>query len=144
MRRLAPFGWILAAAAAIAAAAPPGALGNEAQTPYEILRTAPRFALGKVGFDEKISREEAAFNALLRGKEPLLQFRRLFSEATLEGRLYALLGFKLLNAPAYREHLQEMVVLPHAEAWCSRGCVTMHLPISAPLKRIDGSDGEVF
>ena len=70
-------------------------------TPCDVLKRARRFTIGPVGFAAMRSKEETAFRSILTGSTPSDEFKSLLSGATLSGRLYALLGLKLLNDPSF-------------------------------------------
>ena len=54
-----------------------------------------------MGFAALETKEETAFRTILRGSKPRDDFKALLGGATIAGRLYALLGLKLLGDPAF-------------------------------------------
>jgi hypothetical protein len=69
---------------------------------YCVLRSAQIFAIGGIRREGAITAEETAFNALCKEPYAAQQFRRLLSEASIEGQMYALLGLRQLHAPDYK------------------------------------------
>jgi hypothetical protein len=70
---------------------------------YRILKSARIFAIGGIGRESTITREETAFDALCKEPDATQQFRRLLhDEATIEGQMYALLGLRQLHAADYK------------------------------------------
>jgi len=72
---------------------------------YRVLKSARIFAIGSIRREGAITEEETAFNALCKEPAAAEQFRRLLSEATIEGQMYALLGLRQLHAPDYKAQL---------------------------------------
>jgi hypothetical protein len=69
---------------------------------YRVLKSARIFAIGGIRREGTITAEETAFNALCKEPGAAQQFRRLLSEASIEGQMYALLGLRQLHAPDYK------------------------------------------
>ena len=73
--------------------------------PISALKTAERFTIGRVGFAASESSAELALRALLAKPEPAKTLEGLVESATIAGRLYALLGLKRANSPAFETSL---------------------------------------
>jgi hypothetical protein len=69
---------------------------------YQVVKSARIFAIGGLGYAGVITDEETAFDALCKAPDAAEQFRRLLSEATIEGQMYALLGLRQVGAPDYK------------------------------------------
>lgn len=97
--------------------------------PYRILKDAARFSIGGAGYLGTTAREERAFRVVWNRPSASRDFRRLLSEATIAGQLYALLGLKLLGAPAFRTELPMYLASPtEVEEWA--GCLVMRTSAS--------------
>jgi hypothetical protein len=127
-------GALLAVAAIVIAAALARA---EDTVAYETLRAAPRFAAGHVGYAGVTSREEAALHELLSRPGAAGALRRLLSEATPAGRLYALWGLAVIGD----ERLPGLSV--DGEVETMNGCIVENEAVSSIVKRIrDGEYGK--
>jgi hypothetical protein len=125
---------LLALAAIVVAAALARA---EDTVAYETLRAAPRFAAGHVGYAGVTSREEAALHELLSRPGAAGALRRLLSEATPAGRLYALWGLVVIGD----EKLSGLSV--DGEVETMNGCIVEDEAVSSIVKRIrDGKYGK--
>jgi hypothetical protein len=69
---------------------------------YHVVKSTRIFAMGGIRHEGAITAEETAFNALCKERDAAQQFRRLLSEASIEGQMYALLGLRQLHAPDYK------------------------------------------
>lgn len=121
---------------------------SSAPAAYAVVRDAPRFAVGGVGFAAILSEEEKALGTLVERKDAAATLEGLLKDrrATVSGRLYALLGLKHLAAgepKAFAERLRA-----HFAAYRSRGeevevmsgCVVFREPVSAVAKKIESGD----
>ena len=100
-----------------------------------ILRAAPRFAAGPVSYAGVISREEAALHNLLSEPNPSGDLRRLLSEATLAGQLYALWGLAIADKRNFRK-LSEKYIAVDSEVDTMNGCIVGRERVSSIVKRI--------
>ena len=74
---------------------------EDLQKAYAAVKGAKLFAIGGVGDAGTISPGETALRKILAAPEAVAQCQSLAKEATAEGRLYGLLGLKLLSGKAY-------------------------------------------
>src|SRR5204862_1431156 len=102
---------------------------------YDTLRTAPRFAVGPVSYAGVISREEAALHKLLSRPAPSGELRRLLSEATLAGQLYALWGLAVAEEADFPK-LSEKYAAIDTEVETMSGCLVGGETVSSIVKRI--------
>lgn len=144
---------ILAVCLCLSSAAFARDLDKDAQAASHTLRSAPHFALGGVGFAGTISEAEKALGRLVAHKDGAAALEALLkdSRTTMEGRLYSLLGLKLLEtqrrtdltkgkpaakvvegkafAQKVRAYLDDYLSRK-AEAQVMRGCILMPRPVS--------------
>ena len=106
---------------------------------YETLRAAPRFAMGGVGYAGAISREEQALRTSLERPTAAADLQRLVAEATLEGRLYALLGLKLLEHPSF-DALVRPYLRSHENVRTMVGCMVDRATAATIARRIRRGD----
>jgi hypothetical protein len=111
------------------------ASGAEDTAPYNTLRAAPRFAVGHVGYAGTVSDEEAALGSLLARPDGARDLRRLVSEGTPAGRLYALWGLAVLHESDF-EKLSEKYVSGVSEVETMNGCLVEREAASSIVKRI--------
>jgi hypothetical protein len=83
---------------------------------YQTLLKVDLFALGGIGYSGEISKGEEALDILLEENELIPAFRKLVKEATPEGKLYALLGLKMLNCECFIEELEDLKKLSELPA----------------------------
>jgi hypothetical protein len=72
---------------------------------YSVFKSARIFAIGGIRREGAITPKETAFDALCKESNAAEQFRKLLSEATIEGQMYALLGLRQLHAADYKAQL---------------------------------------
>jgi hypothetical protein len=89
-------------------------------SPYDTVKSAQWFAIGGIGITGVTSQEELAFRKIHAAPDAAPQLRKLLSEGTPAGKMYALFGLKQLDAPDY-----ETVVKPFRES-------------KTPVRRIQG------
>jgi hypothetical protein len=107
--------------------------------PYRILKGAERFSIGGVGYAGSLSREERAFRVVWHRSSASDDFRRLISEATIAGRLYALLGLRHLDAPSFQAELRRYLRSDAAvETWS--GCLVHRQPAAEVAADIERGD----
>jgi hypothetical protein len=115
----------------IAAQPPPGA-GD----PIELLKTAPRFATGGIGFAGTISLQEKALRQVLEQKNSKLVLTKLLDEATLEGQMYALVGLKAVDPAEFKSRLGSYQKRS-GQVHTASGCIFSDRPISVVVKSIE-------
>jgi hypothetical protein len=109
---------------------------------YNKLRAAPQFAAGPVGLAGVTSDEEAALHDLLSRPGASVELRRLLSEATLAGQLYALWGLAVAGDADFPQ-LSEKYAAVDTEVETMNGCVVEREGVSAIVRRIrDGKYGK--
>ena len=116
--------------------------GAEDTSAYNKLRSASQFAAGPVGFAGVTSDGEAALHDLLSRPDASADLRKLLSEATLEGQLYALWGLAVAGDADFSQ-LSEKYATDGTEVNTMNGCVGGREAVSAIVKRIrDGKYGK--
>lgn len=98
---------------------------DEAAAPAKVLENAGQFTVGGVGFAGIPSKEELAFRAVLKGEEARAGFLALTSSATTAGRLYGLLGLKLLKDPEFEKRFTAFKA-SEEPVQSMEGCVVTH------------------
>jgi hypothetical protein len=96
------------------------ASGRTELGPYDTVKSAQWFAIGGVGITGVTSQEEVAFRKIHASPDAEPQLRKLLSEGTPAGKMYALFGLKVLGVPDY-----EMVAKPFRES-------------KTPVRRVQG------
>jgi hypothetical protein len=84
----------------------------DAERAYQTLLKVDLFALGETGYGGATSKGEEALDILLKENEPVPVLRKLIKEASPEGKLYGLLGLKILNCECFMEELNNIKNLP--------------------------------
>lgn len=110
------------------------ALADDARV-YDTLRSAPRFAVGHVGYSGAISVEEAALHDLLALPTASVDLHRLLSEATLAGQLYALWGLAVAGDAGFQK-LSERYDSIDTAVETMNGCLVEHEAASSIVKKI--------
>ena len=103
---------------------------------YDIVKTAEQFTVGGVGFAGRPSRQEMAFRQLLKQPEPVSRCKKLLTEATPAGQLYALLGLRLLDQPAFQTALPRYKD-SKTEIPTMSGCIVMRTTAAKVAKEIE-------
>ena len=106
---------------------------------YEVLHRATEFSVGPVGFAGTTSSTESAFRKVLRTSAAARDFHGLLSDATTAGKLYGLLGLKLLKDPEYATVASRFKV-SRAQVSVTSGCITASRPVAEIAKHIDKGD----
>jgi len=109
--------------------------GAEDPAAYGTLRVAPRFAAGPVGYAGVTSREESALDDLLSRPGGAGTLRRLLSEATLAGRLYALWGLAVVGDEDFPKLSAEYASADDGVETMT-GCIVTREAMSSIVKRI--------
>jgi hypothetical protein len=97
------------------------------------------FALGGVGVAGTMSSGEKNLRAVLKEADAVQQLRSLLTNASPAGQLYALLGLRLRNRPAYEQAVpdfrkrSDMVSTMH-------GCIMMKEQMDKIIRQIDQGD----
>jgi hypothetical protein len=103
---------------------------------YEIVQTAERFTVGGVGIAGSPSRQETAFRQLLKQPEPVSRCKKLLTEATPAGQLYALLGLRLLDQQSFQTALPRYKN-SRLEIPTMSGCIVMRTTAAQVAKEIE-------
>lgn len=102
---------------------------------YGKLRAASRFAVGHVGYAGVTSDEELALRDVLSRRDASVDLRKLLSEATLAGQLYALWGLAV-TADADFPKLSEKYDSIDAQVETMNGCLVEREAVSVIVERI--------
>ena len=102
---------------------------------YDTLRSAPRFAVGHVGYVGTISAEEAALHDLLALPTASVDLRRVLSKATLAGQLYALWGLAVAGDADFQK-LSERYGSVDTAVETMNGCLVEREAASSIVKKI--------
>ncbi len=70
---------------------------------YDTVRSTEWFSIGATGAGATISDTEIAFRKIVKAPEAKENCQKLAVEGTLAGRLYGVLGLKLLQDPTYQK-----------------------------------------
>jgi|SRR5579871_2667152 len=111
-------------------------LDADGKKAYTTLQSAPYFAIGGVGYAGIISEREKAMRVLIKQKHGIEAFQAIVKEGKMEGRLYALLGLKLLDKNAFQKALNPFLI-SKATATIMRGCIQSERPVSDIAKDIE-------
>ena len=109
--------------------------GADDTAAYDTVRAAPRFAAGPVGYAGATSREEVALHELLSQPTASRDLRRLLSEATIAGRLYALWGLAVVEDADFPK-LSEKYSATDTDVDTMKGCLVERETVSSIVNRI--------
>jgi hypothetical protein len=76
---------------------------------YDTVKTAERFAIGRVGEAGIFSEQESALRELLKQPNALFRCQKLLSDGTPAGQLYGLLGLRLLDESTFKAALPRFI-----------------------------------
>ena len=102
---------------------------------YDVLRVASKFRAGPVGYAGVISNEEGALYRLLLSPGATGELRRLASEATPVGQLYALWGLAVLRDERFDE-LSAAHASDNSNVDTQAGCLVHHETVAVIVERI--------
>lgn len=103
---------------------------------YDSVKDAQEFAIGGIGVAGTLSKGELALRQVRDGEDAEKQLRKILSEGTPAGRLYALYGLRQLDAPDY-DRLAEPFRSSHARVKRIQGCMISEDEIANAAKWID-------
>jgi len=106
---------------------------------YEVLKEARVFRAGPVGYAGVTSQEEGALHSVLLRSDADRQLRRLASEASVPGRLYALWGLAVL-ADAEFDRLSAALASDNSTVRTQRGCVIRSEALPEIVERIQSGE----
>ena len=107
---------------------------------YEILHAASAFPIdgtSGIGEDGKVLSEVRALRCLTSETDAVGKLRHLLDEGSLAGRLYALVGLRLL-APAYFNQAIHPYTCSEEKVLAAGGHIVTHVPVSGPAGAIGG------
>jgi hypothetical protein len=107
---------------------------------FQTVKNASKFTIGGVGFLGVTSAEEQAFRSLLAAPEARSLFRKLASQASKAGQLYAVLGLKLLDDPAYAKESARLLG-DDTPVTTMYGCIVSQMKVSDLARLI--ADGKL-
>jgi hypothetical protein len=93
------------------------------------------FAFGGVGFAGIPSEGELAFRAVLAGTNPLPYFKAIFTNGTVEAKLYALCAIRLLSPHEFDKYASA-ILSSNAVVRTMSGCIGLEEPVADVLGRI--------
>jgi hypothetical protein len=99
-----------------------------AQEALQKLLTAKEFSVGGVGESGARSSTELSFRALLKRTDALAQCQKLLADASPAGKLYGLLGLKILDANSFRAALPG-VNQSKTQVTTIVGCITFNTTV---------------
>jgi hypothetical protein len=105
------------------------------QEGYGHLIAAQRFSFGGVGYAGTTSTGEFGFRAVLRSHNAAELFKAAFSQATDEGKLYALCGIRVSDRSAFDSYAT-ILSSTNSVVTTQSGCMIGHERIAAVVKRI--------
>jgi hypothetical protein len=108
---------------------------DDVKTACAAVKGATLFAIGGIGVAGTKSAAEVAFRKVLAAPDALERCRSLAKEGTPEGRLYGLLGLKLLDAKAY-EAAAPAFQKDDSKVESAAGCILMKTTVAAVAKNI--------
>jgi len=97
------------------------------------------FALGGVGVAGSMSSGETDLRAVLKEADAVQQLKSLLQNASPAGQLYALLGLRLRDRPAYEQALPEFRQRSDVIS-TMHGCILMKERMDAIVKQIEHGD----
>lgn len=97
------------------------------------------FALGGVGVAGTMSGGEKDLRALLKEPDAVQQLKSLLKKASPAGQLYALLGLRLRDRPAFEQAVSEFRKRSD-EVSTAHGCMLMKEKMDAIIKQIEHGD----
>ena len=108
-----------------------------------VLQKTSMFALGGIGVAGTMSEGERALRELLAGSDALVRLDRLLSTADPAGQLYALLGLRLKDRPAYERALARMRTT-QVKVQTARGCMLSDESFGDLLKEMERGQYDDF
>lgn len=112
---------------------------KEENRPAVNLARENAFALGGVGVAGTMSSGETDLRAVLKETDAVQQLQSLLKNASPAGQLYALLGLRLRDRPAYDQAVPEFRKRSD-EISTMHGCILMKEKMDAIVKQIEHGD----
>jgi hypothetical protein len=97
------------------------------------------FALGGVGYAGTMSSGEKDLRAVLKKADAVEQLQSLLKDASPAGQLYALLGLRLRDRPAYEKAVPEFRKRSDAVS-TMHGCIVMKEKMDSIVQQIEHGD----
>jgi hypothetical protein len=107
------------------------------------LRKTGSFALGGVGVAGTMSEGERALRELLKEPDAIARLENALPNSSPAGRLYALLGLRLRDRPAYQRALEKYRA-NNATVQTMRGCILQQESFAQLIKQIEHGDYDSF
>ncbi len=107
---------------------------------YEILHAASAFPIINTsgsGEDGKVSPEVRALRCLTSETDAVGKLRDLLTDATLSGRLYALVGLRVLDAVYFNQHI-EAYTCSEERVLAAGGHIVIYVPVASLAGAIGG------
>jgi hypothetical protein len=120
----------------------PSAGAKEENRPAFSLARENAFALGGVGVAGTMSSGEKDLKAVLKEADAVQQLQSLLKNASPAGQLYALLGLRLRDRPAYEQALPDFRKRSDVIS-TMHGCILMKEKMDAIVKQIEHGDYDV-
>ena len=117
--------------------------GADASRPAASLAQETAFALGGVGVAGTISPGESDLRAILKEADAVRQLQSLLKNASPAGQLYALLGLRLRDRPAYEQALPDFRKRSDVVS-TMRGCILMKEKMDSIVHQIEHGDYDSF
>ena len=107
------------------------------------LRKAGSFALGGVGVAGTMSEGERALREVLKGPDAIARLENALPNSSPAGQLYALLGLRLRDRPAFQRALEKCRT-NDAKVQTMRGCILQQESFRDLVKQIEHGDYAMF
>jgi hypothetical protein len=108
-----------------------------------VLEKAAMFALGGIGVAGTMSPGERALREVLANPNAVSRMKRLVTNATPAGRLYALLGLRIKDRALYNRVIQEVRPVD-AKVETARGCMISQESFGDLVKEIERGQYDIF
>jgi hypothetical protein len=110
--------------------------GDSADAALVSLAKVDIFAFGGVGYAGVISQGEKDYRVIMSRPSALADFEKLLAVANAQGRLYALVGIRILNKDRFKQLFQSLNSATD-EVTTEKGCIVDRQPFGIVLKQID-------
>ena len=132
-------------------------LTKDGRQAYAKLLKVRMFAVGPVGYGAQTSEAELALKVLLTEREANRALKSLVHDANPEGRLYALVGLRLINIGAFKLEIERYQARPESmeeksnpadrfrttakgQVKTARGCLIFDQPFQSIVNKIQAGD----
>lgn len=102
---------------------------------FEMVKAAERFSIGGIGVAGTIAPAETALRLIVKAQDGLQQCQTLLKEGTPEGKLYGLLGVKLLDKKAFEAAVTPFLA-DKTKVKSASGCELSESTVGAIAKEI--------